>query len=73
MLSAEKQRGILIVSFWYSYFWSSVGKKIITAITGLGLYLYLILHLAGNLTLFARCISYQQIRDILDKVKNRTH
>jgi succinate dehydrogenase / fumarate reductase, cytochrome b subunit len=35
-------------------FLSSLGKKIISAITGLGLYLYVILHLAGNLTLFAR-------------------
>jgi succinate dehydrogenase / fumarate reductase cytochrome b subunit len=42
------------MSFWYSFVWSSVGKKIITAITGLGLYVYLILHLAGNLTLFTR-------------------
>lgn len=33
---------------------SSLGKKIITAVTGLGLYLYIILHLAGNLALLAR-------------------
>jgi succinate dehydrogenase / fumarate reductase cytochrome b subunit len=42
------------MSFFYTYLWSSVGKKFITAITGLGLYAYIILHLAGNLTLFAR-------------------
>jgi len=42
------------MSFFSTYLWSSIGKKIITAITGLGLYLYIILHLAGNLTLFAR-------------------
>jgi succinate dehydrogenase / fumarate reductase cytochrome b subunit len=42
------------MSFFYSFIWSSVGKKIITAITGLGLYLYIMLHLAGNLTLFAK-------------------
>ncbi len=42
------------MSFFRAYVWSSVGKKIVTAITGLGLYLYLILHLAGNLTLFTR-------------------
>jgi succinate dehydrogenase / fumarate reductase cytochrome b subunit len=33
--------------------WSSVGRKWITGITGLGLVLFLVLHLAGNLTLFA--------------------
>jgi succinate dehydrogenase / fumarate reductase cytochrome b subunit len=42
------------MSFLRAYLWSSVGKKIVTAITGLGLYLYLVLHLAGNMTLFAR-------------------
>jgi len=42
------------MSFWYAIFWSSLGRKIVTAMTGLGLYLYIILHLAGNLTLFTR-------------------
>jgi succinate dehydrogenase / fumarate reductase cytochrome b subunit len=42
------------MSFLRTYLWSSVGKKIITAISGLGLYFYIILHLAGNLTLFTR-------------------
>lgn len=33
-------------------FSSSVGKKLITAVTGVGLVVYLVLHLIGNLTLF---------------------
>ncbi len=32
---------------------SSIGKKIVSAITGLGMVLFVIIHLAGNLTLFA--------------------
>lgn len=33
--------------------WSSVGRKWITGITGLALVLFLVIHLIGNLTLFA--------------------
>jgi succinate dehydrogenase / fumarate reductase cytochrome b subunit len=32
--------------------WSSVGKKLITAISGLVLFLFIIVHLGGNLTMF---------------------
>ena len=39
---------------WYEIVWSSIGRKIITAVAGLGLYLYLVIHLAGNATLFTR-------------------
>jgi succinate dehydrogenase / fumarate reductase cytochrome b subunit len=35
-----------------SVFSSSVGTKLLIAITGLGLFLYLVLHLAGNLMVF---------------------
>ncbi len=42
------------MSFWYAIFWSSLGRKIITSIAGLGLYLYLVIHLGGNLTLLTR-------------------
>ena len=34
-----------------SIFWSSLGKKFISAITGLGLVIYTIAHLLGNLAL----------------------
>ena len=33
--------------------WSSIGKKIVTGITGLSLVMFVITHLAGNLTLLA--------------------
>lgn len=42
------------MSFVRAYLWSSVGKKIVTAVTGLGLYVYIIIHLGANLTLFTR-------------------
>ncbi len=32
--------------------WSSIGKKLIAGITGVALFLFLIVHLGGNLTLF---------------------
>jgi succinate dehydrogenase / fumarate reductase cytochrome b subunit len=32
--------------------WSSVGKKIVTGVTGLGLFGFVVVHLLGNLTLF---------------------
>lgn len=32
--------------------WSSIGKKIVTGITGLGLFGFVVVHLLGNLTLF---------------------
>lgn len=35
----------------WSILWSSVGKKVVTAITGLAMIVFLIGHLAGNLTL----------------------
>jgi succinate dehydrogenase / fumarate reductase cytochrome b subunit len=33
------------------HFWSSIGKKLLTGLTGVGLMGFLVLHLAGNLTL----------------------
>ena len=36
----------------FKKWWSSVGKKFITAISGLGLFLFLVIHLGGNLTIF---------------------
>lgn len=40
-------------SRFYRYFSSSVGTKLLIGLTGLGLFLYLILHLAGNALIFA--------------------
>jgi len=33
------------------HFWSSIGKKLLTGVTGVGLMVFLVLHLAGNLNL----------------------
>lgn len=33
--------------------WSSVGKKLMMAVTGIGFSVFLVAHLAGNLTLYA--------------------
>ncbi|HVO24025.1 MAG TPA: succinate dehydrogenase cytochrome b subunit, partial [Candidatus Margulisiibacteriota bacterium] len=33
------------------HFWSSIGKKLLTGITGVGLMVFLVLHLVGNLNL----------------------
>ena len=33
------------------HFWSSIGKKLLTGLTGVGLMAFLVLHLAGNLSL----------------------
>lgn len=40
-------------SRFYRYFSSSVGTKLLIGVTGLGLFIYLILHLAGNALVFA--------------------
>jgi len=38
-------------SFFKSVFWSTVGKKLVIAVSGLGIFLFVIIHLLGNLTL----------------------
>ena len=40
-------------SFFRSVFWTTVGKKIVIAISGLALFLFVIVHLLGNLTLLS--------------------
>ncbi len=39
------------MSSFAQYAWSSIGRKILMAVTGLGLFLFVIVHLTGNLTL----------------------
>ena len=41
-------------SFFKSVFWSTVGKKLVIAVSGLGIFLFVIIHLLGNLTLLTR-------------------
>ncbi|MCX5986695.1 MAG: succinate dehydrogenase cytochrome b subunit [Chloroflexi bacterium] len=43
-----------------AFIWSSIGTKIILAITGIGLALFLPVHLAGNLLLFAGAESFNR-------------
>jgi succinate dehydrogenase / fumarate reductase cytochrome b subunit len=46
--SLQGARASLLAQLWYS----SLGKKYVMAITGLGLWLFIIIHLAGNLQVF---------------------
>ena len=49
-----------------SIYTSPIGKKIITGITGLGLSLFVLFHMAGNLTLFAGSQKYNQFAHALE-------
>lgn len=51
------------ISKFYS---SSIGKKFITGITGLGLSLFVLVHMAGNLTLFASTKAYNQLAHLIN-------
>ena len=48
---------------------SSIGKKFVMAVTGLSLILFLIVHLAGNLTLFISEELFNGYVNTLDLVK----
>lgn len=49
-----------------NFYTSPVGKKIITGITGLGLTLFVLVHMLGNLTLFAGNKAYNQLAHFID-------
>ena len=51
-----------------NFYNSSIGKKIITGVTGLGLSLFILFHVAGNLTLFAGSEAYNQLAHFLDSL-----
>ena len=51
-----------------NFYNSSIGKKIITGVTGLGLSLFVLFHVAGNLTLFAGSEAYNQLAHFLDSL-----
>ncbi|MEY2830779.1 MAG: hypothetical protein RLZZ574_37 [Cyanobacteriota bacterium] len=51
-----------------NFYTSPVGKKIITGITGLGLTLFILVHLLGNLTLFAGSKAYNQLAHFIDSL-----
>lgn len=48
-----------------SIVWSAIGKKLITGITGLGLVLFITVHLLGNLTLFAGSKTFNEYSHFL--------
>lgn len=51
-----------------NFYTSPVGKKIITGITGLGLGLFVLVHMLGNLTLFAGSAAYNQLAHFIDSL-----
>ncbi len=61
MMNVTKER----LRIW-NFFYSSVGKKILTGITGLGLTLFVCFHLLANLVLFAGPDAYNQLAHFLD-------
>lgn len=52
---------------------SSIGKKLLTGITGLGLVLFVIVHLLGNLTLFFSASAYNQIANVIEQLGPLTY
>ena len=51
-----------------NFYNSPIGKKIITGITGLGLSLFVLFHLAGNLTLLASSKAYNQLAHSIESL-----
>jgi len=52
---------------------SPIGKKILTGITGLGLVLFVAIHLLGNLTLFFSTSAYNQIAHVIERLGPLTY
>lgn len=52
---------------------SSIGKKILTGVTGLGLVLFVVVHLLGNLTLFFSTSAYNQIAHVIEMLGPLTY
>jgi succinate dehydrogenase / fumarate reductase, cytochrome b subunit len=51
-----------------SFYNSPVGRKMITGITGIGLSLFVLVHLVGNLTLLASSKAYNQLAHFIDSL-----
>ncbi len=51
-----------------NFYTSPIGKKIITGITGLGLSLFVLVHMAGNLTLLASSKAYNQLAHLIESL-----
>jgi succinate dehydrogenase / fumarate reductase, cytochrome b subunit len=52
---------------------SSIGKKLLTGITGLGLVLFVIFHLLGNLTLFVSASAYNELAHVIERLGPLTY
>ena len=50
------------------FYTSPVGKKIITGVTGLGLTLFVLVHMTGNLVLFTSTSAYNQLAHFLNSL-----
>jgi succinate dehydrogenase / fumarate reductase, cytochrome b subunit len=53
---------------WLNFYNSSLGKKIITGITGLGLILFVFLHMSGNLLLISDREAYNQLGNWIESL-----
>jgi succinate dehydrogenase / fumarate reductase, cytochrome b subunit len=51
-----------------NFYTSPVGKKIITGVTGLGLSLFVLVHMVGNLTLFTGSTAYNQLAHFINSL-----
>ncbi|MEM8828365.1 MAG: succinate dehydrogenase cytochrome b subunit [Cyanobacteria bacterium P01_G01_bin.19] len=51
-----------------NFYNSPIGRKIITGVTGLGLSLFVLVHMAGNLTLLASSKAYNQLAHFIDRL-----
>ena len=49
-----------------NFYTSPIGKKIITGVTGLGLSLFVLFHMAGNLTLLTSSKAYNQLGHLIN-------
>ena len=52
---------------------SSIGRKLLTGITGLGLVTFVVVHLLGNLTLFFSASAYNQLAYVIERLGPLTY
>lgn len=53
---------------WLQIYQSPIGKKLITGVTGLGLAIFALIHMLGNLILFTGAEAYNQYADFLESL-----
>ncbi|GAB4240644.1 MAG: succinate dehydrogenase cytochrome b subunit [Stanieria sp.] len=51
----------------FNFYKSPIGKKIITSITGIGLILFVVIHLSGNLSFFIGSDAYNQLAYFINR------